>query len=162
MPLWHRYDNDRQKGSIQQADADTPNGRGNLQVDNGLISAVELSLFTHRRAPEGTPLPGAADDTRGWWGDRFWRADFERPDYQIGSLIWLLYRDKITQQTMQRLKDYAEDAVAWMVQDGIIERATAVVTRESNDLLSFTLSVKRPDETAPLWIGPWEVTFSGV
>ena len=162
MSLWHRYDNDKQRGDIAQAPASTPSGLGNLMTDEGFISAVEISLFTDRRAPEGSALPGNNNDRPGWWGDRFFAGDFADPNFQIGSLIWLLERSKITQQTMGELRDAAEDAVAWMRTFGIMDSARAVVERIDYQTLCFSLEIKRPDDPAPLWVGPWEVTFSGI
>ena len=44
-----------------------------LQGDDGLFTAVIISLFTDRRANADDPLPDericALPDPRGWWGD---------------------------------------------------------------------------------------------
>ena len=160
--LRHRYRNDEQRGDIERSPASTPSGLGNLATDAGLISALEISLFTDRRADDGDELPGEDDDLRGWWGDMFYAGDFDAPDFQIGSKIWQIRRSKITQQTMQRLKDEVENAVQWFVQFGIAERVSAVVERVDLRTLCFYLRIKRPGQPAPLWVGPWEVTFSGI
>ena len=54
MPvLLHRFDNLEQRGDIAQARTEFAPFAGNLETDDGLISLVELSLFTDRRAPPG-------------------------------------------------------------------------------------------------------------
>ena len=44
-----------------------------LQGDDGLMTAVIISLFTDARAHDDDPLPdervGVSSDRRGWWGD---------------------------------------------------------------------------------------------
>ena len=46
---------------------------GDLLGDDGLMTAVTVSLFTDRLAREDDPLPesmpGKEPDRRGWWGD---------------------------------------------------------------------------------------------
>lgn len=161
--LWHRFDNDLGRGDIAQVE--TPYGPGNLLTDPGLITAIELSLFTDRRAPEGAVLPGGPYDLRGWWGDEFWGPSFELPQYEIGSLIWLLDRSKNRQETLSLLKDYVEDGVAWMLVNGgigMIESATAVTERVRQDVAGFQLEVKRPGEPDSLWTPRWEKTISGI
>ena len=42
---------------------------GDLATDDGLRTAVIISLFTDARARADDPLPEADADRRGWWGD---------------------------------------------------------------------------------------------
>lgn len=163
MGLWHRFDNDQQRGDIARNAASTPSGLGNLKTDEGLISAAQVSLGTDRRLPDGIDPPsGVSDDVRGWWGDRFWAGDFDVPEYQIGSYIWTLSRSKNRQQTLNLLGDFAVDAVQWMVRFGIIDRAEAVTERVRRDVGAFSLAMYRPDDLNPLWVPRWEVTINGL
>ena len=57
MGLWHRFDNDQQRGDIARNVAPTPSGLGNLKTDEGLISAAQVSLGTDRRLPDGIDPP---------------------------------------------------------------------------------------------------------
>ena len=162
MALWHRYDNVEQRGDIKQDTTALSPFRGNLSTDDGILSAVEISLFTDRRAPPGAVLPGLPTDLRGWWGDQFWGVDFGTPQYQIGSLIWLLDRSKNRQATLSQLKDYCEQAVDWMVDAGIIGVRRAITGRVSRDTGYFQLELKRPDSPDSLWTPRWEKTISGL
>lgn len=82
-------------------------GRG-----DDLATAVIISLFTDRRADPDDEIPDASGDRRGWWGD----TGRTRP---LGSKLWLLERAKQTEQTRQRAQDYAADALAWLIEDGV-------------------------------------------
>jgi len=163
MGLWHRYNNEEQRGDIAQKPASTASGLGNLMTDDGLISAAQLSLGTNRRLPDGIDPPsGVADDVMGWWGDRFWAGDFDAPDYQIGSLIWTLGRSKNRQQTLNLLGSFAVDAAEWMRRAGIIDRAEVNVYRLRQDVGCFDLALYRPDDLNPLWVPRWDVTINGI
>ena len=79
---------------------------GDVTLGDGLVEAVILSLFTDARAPADMDVPG---DRRGWWGDG--DAQAPRP---LGSLLWTLAREKETDETRLRARDYARQALAWM------------------------------------------------
>ncbi|MGE4323395.1 MAG: phage GP46 family protein [Sphingobium sp.] len=95
--------------------ADIAIAGGDLATDDGLRTAVVISLFTDARARDDDPLPDAGADRRGWWGDCA-NAD---PNDRIGSRLWLLASAKVTQDTAIRARDYCREALAWMVTDGI-------------------------------------------
>lgn len=90
-----------------------------LAHDADLETAVLLSLFTDRRADPDDTLPGAPSDTRGWWGDT--PPAGEPPD-PIGSKLWLLSREKQTNDVRLRAEDYCRDALAWMLDDGAADQ----------------------------------------
>lgn len=161
--LWHRFDNDLGYGDTAQVQ--TPHGPGNLLLDPGLITPIELSLFTDKRAPEGAELPGGPRDLRGWWGDEFWGPSFEMPQYEIGSWIWLLERSKNRQEALSLLRDYALDAVAWMLVDGgqgLLGFTECFTERIDNNTAAFQLEVRRPGDIDSLWTPRWEKTISGI
>jgi phage gp46-like protein len=88
---------------------------GALAQDDGLATAVLLSLFLDRRAGPDDPLPDGTD-RRGWLGDAL-AEDADR----IGSRLWLLSREKQVEETRRRAEEYAEEALAWLVEDGLAE-----------------------------------------
>lgn len=88
-----------------------------LASERGLMTAVVLSLFTDRRAEDDDKPPsGDARDRRGWWADQF--ADVEGDLF--GSRLWLLARSKRTKETVLRAKEYANEALAWMLEDRVV------------------------------------------
>jgi phage gp46-like protein len=115
-----------------------------LVPDEGLETAVLVSLFTDRRAEgDGVP-PGGTDDRRGWWGDAFAAV----PGDRIGSKLWLLAREKLTPETLLRTREYAEEALAWLAEDGVLERVSVRVEKAGTEMLAFEVICHR-HQSAP-------------
>lgn len=98
-----------------------------------LRRSVTISLFTWRRAGPDDPLDD--DDRKGWWADCVPTVAGD----QIGSRLWLLQRRTITQDTLRDAKEYAEEALRWMTEDGVVSAVTVTVTRQ--DINRMTLVV---------------------
>lgn len=92
---------------------------GNLALASDIEAAIWISLFTDRRARPDDVIPDGTDDRRGWWAD----TDAEKP---IGSRLWLLDRAKHLPETLRRAEDYAREALAWLVEDGVGARVDVV------------------------------------
>jgi phage gp46-like protein len=116
---------------------------GALALDGGLGSAVTLSLFTDRRAEDDDRLPQAGGDRRGWWGDLYTTVDGARR--RIGSRLWLLEREKRTPETLARAREYAEEALAWLVEDRVASRVEVIVETTPEGWLALGVVVTRPD-----------------
>lgn len=86
-----------------------------LLTDNTLETAVIISLFTDRRSRPDDELPGLDDSKRGWWGDAI--SDIEGDE--IGSWLWLLYREKDTDETLNLAREYALGALQWLLEERI-------------------------------------------
>lgn len=114
-----------------------------LAADDGLDTAVILSLFTDALAADEDRLPHGATDRRGWWGDVFAAATGDR----IGSRLWLLLPGKQTVATLNAAREYAEEALAWLVQDAIAARVTVEATNPRDGLLALAIAIEKPDAT---------------
>lgn len=103
--------------------ADIALAAGGLLLDEGLKTAVTISLMTDARARDDDNLADGdaahAGDRRGWWGDLPLEGEAATP---IGSRLWLLRRAKANEGTRLRALPMAREALAWMVQDGICQR----------------------------------------
>jgi phage gp46-like protein len=112
-----------------------------LERDNGLETAVILSLFCDRRAtPEQVPPGVPADDLRGYWGD-------VRPDVegdQLGSLLWLLEREKQTTGTLARAQQYVGEALQWMVEDRVASRVEVRTSYPMTGIIRIEVDIYRP------------------
>lgn len=123
---------------------------GDLVAEGSLRTAVILSLFLDRRADDDDILPNGSDDRRGWWADTV----APMTDYgigggsasgdRIGSRLWLLSREKQLASVLDRARHYAEEALAWLVEDGV---ATAVSVTASSPrpgwlALAVTISLR--------------------
>ena len=78
-----------------------------LAGDDGLDTAVILSLFSDARARAGDDTP-APDDLRGWWGDAFAAKTGDR----FGSRLWLLGRRKQLPSVLAEAKGAQEKGLA--------------------------------------------------
>jgi len=117
-----------------------------LMSDGGLETAVLVSLFTDRRAREDDELPDSNNlDRRGWWGDL---GVPEVEGDQIGSRLWLLGREKTQESVLVRAKKYAEEALRWMIEDGIAKTIEVETERQSTpgtDWLVLAVRIYKPD-----------------
>ena len=100
-----------------------------------LVRAVVISLFTWRRAnpDDDLPAPGPNALRMGWWGDSFPAV----PNDRIGSRLWLLSRAKLTNDTVIRAKEYADEALRWLIDDGVVARVDVEAARVD----TFTLGL---------------------
>jgi phage gp46-like protein len=112
-----------------------------LTVDDGLKTAVIISLFTDARAAADDTLPAPGADPRGWWGD----VEPEVAGDSIGSRLWELAREKIVPRTLARAKEYAEEALAWLVTDKIAKSVEVVVEAQPPATLALGVIISRPD-----------------
>lgn len=94
-------------------------------VVSPLPHAVIISLFSWRRAnpDDKAPVP------MGWWGDTYPTVTGDR----IGSRLWLLGREKVTNDTLNRSRDYATEALQWMLDDDVAARIDVTSIRSGMD-----------------------------
>ncbi|AEI76557.1 bacteriophage protein GP46, Mu-like protein [Cupriavidus necator N-1] len=114
---------------------------GQLAVDHDLKTAVLISLFTWRRAEADDILPDPRGPRRGWWGDLL----AARP---IGSRLWLLSREKQTAEVVRRAREYAEEALAWLLDDGVCASVEVITEIVQTGMLGLRCRFTRPDGTA--------------
>lgn len=129
MDIAMRYDADHKRFDLAVQG-------GDLAADEGLVTAVILSLFTDRRALPGDRLPDGTDDRRGWWADAY----MDRP---MGSRLWLLHREKEQDEVLRRAKEYAEEALAWVVEDGVAESVEVEAWHVRRDTLGLRVEIRQ-------------------
>ncbi len=113
-----------------------------LEHDEGLETAIIVSLFCDSRAT-AEELPVEEQSRRGWWGDV---AGDE--DDLIGSKLWLLRREKITADVLRRAKEYCEEALAWLIEDGVAESVAVTTERGGLYKINIGIEIARPQEQA--------------
>lgn len=108
-----------------------------LAAEDSLVSAVMVSLFCDRLAQ--TYEVGQGEDRRGWWADSL--TDGQQ---LTGSRLWLLERSKQLISVVKLAEQYCQEALAWMVEDGIVSavNVTAFAMRPGvlAALIHFTLN----------------------
>lgn len=137
-----RFDNARNAGDLVTAD-------DRLVAGDPLETAVLISLFSDRRASGDDEHDG---DRRGWWADN--------ASHPIGSRLWLLHRAKTSAETVARAREYAEEALAWLVADGIAS-AVRVEAARVGQVLRLSVTIERPGGAGP-WTRWWEVSADAV
>src|SRR5262245_49969605 len=91
--------------------ADTYIADDDLALDEGLRTAVILSLYTERRAEPDDDIPSGDGDRRGWWADEFAPVAADR----MGSRLWLLDRSAQRSDLARRAEEYIREGLAWML-----------------------------------------------
>jgi phage gp46-like protein len=120
--------------------ADAAVSANDLAADDGLETAVLLSLFTDRRAEEGDVLPAGQTDRRGWWGDVYPVANNDR----FGSKLWLLARSKQTQETLTLAETYARESLQWLIDDLVSDRVDVAAEWVRNGVMGLSINIHRP------------------
>lgn len=112
-----------------------------LARDDGLETAVIISLFTDRRAsPEQIPVELPQDDLRGYWGD----ISNATPSDQTGSLLWLLAREKQLPQVLGRAEQYCREALAWMIEDLVATRVEVTAEFIAQGWMLILVDIYKP------------------
>ena len=113
-----------------------------LSTDEGLETAVIVSLFTDRRASKDDELPAGETDRRGWWGDGLAAEEGDR----TGSLLWLLHREKQLARVAAKAEAYARDSLQWLLDDAVAESVTVTGSIPRSGWLDLAVAIKRPGE----------------
>jgi phage gp46-like protein len=125
---------------------------GDLQSGQDLETDCLVSLFTDKLAtPDFRPTDGTSD-RRGWWADPY----NERP---LGSNLWQLERAKKTRDTLGLARRYAQDALQWLIDDGIA--STVVVDTRwigpavGSTMLGIAIAITQPDGSLSRFVYGW-------
>jgi len=113
-----------------------------LTEDDGLETAVIISLFTDRRATADDSIPDGSSDRRGWWADEFAAVNNDL----IGSRLWLLSREKQLPAVLVKAQAYAQEALQWLVDDGVAESVTVLASNPASGVLGLQVDISRPQQ----------------
>jgi phage gp46-like protein len=143
---------------------DPANGEGNLSQesdgslvdDDGLETVVTVSLFTDAQASEDLLPEG--EDRRGYWADKF---DDEDSVLSIGSLIWTVTEyETLTAASLGKIQQYAQDALAWMVDERAADRVECSCVRNGDDGADLVVKVYKPNQTNTPYVQTWRLYFA--
>ncbi|MFZ9921989.1 MAG: phage GP46 family protein [Candidatus Nanopelagicaceae bacterium] len=103
-----------------------------LQTGKDLKTAILVSLFSDSRAnPEELLLD---EDPRGWWSR------------DLGSLLWLLARQKTTLQNLEKGIQYIKDALNWLIVQNIAKSIDVTGTIENRSKFNFIITIKKSND----------------
>lgn len=143
IDLAHQFDNQAMRGDMVY------DGQL-LAQDQGLTTAILHSLFSDARA-EPDELPDQAGERRGWWGDCLLPQDD-----RYGSKLWLLQREKRTRETLHRAREYARQALAWLIEDGHADRVEVESEWTGEGALALLITLETPAGIETLSLNyPW-------
>lgn len=131
--------------NADRGEADFAIANGDLVMDDGLETAVIVSLFTDATADPADDIPDGSGDPRGWWGDMPVDAAAQggTPPDITGSKLWLLARAVLNSDTLARAESYAKAALAWMTRDGVAGSVTAVATSPRLGWLQLAIDIQQ-------------------
>lgn len=130
---------------------------GNLATDDGLATAVQISIFCDARIDAAEAQAQGIDDRRGYWADVFSQSG------PWGSSLWAARRAGVSSETARIVEERARDALQWLVQAGAAARITTTgiaVTGRDSPYIALTVSVRRPPEIAARYGALWEATYA--
>ena len=125
---------------------------GDLQTGQDLETACLVSLFTDKLAtPDFVPTDGTSD-RRGWWADLY-------NDQPLGSSLWQLERAKKTRDTLGLARRYAQDALQWLIDDGVAS-SVFVDTRwlgnpNGSTMMGIAIAITKPDGSLTRFVYGW-------
>lgn len=124
--------------NVQQSQGDWELSGAQLLDGDDLATAALISFFSERQANNDDEIPDGTKNRRGWWADP-----------TLGSRLWLLEREKLTRETARRAKDYGEESLQWLVDDGVIAayEVTAEVVARVPGRLVMGVTLFRTDGT---------------
>lgn len=128
-----------------------------LALDDGLQSAVLVSLFSDARISEDEAQALAIDDRRGWWA-----AGLAPADGAWGSRLWALDRAKASPETARQAEQRAQEALLWMIDDAIASRvdcAAQWVHSASGARLELRVTVRPSKHLISRYGEVWEATY---
>jgi phage gp46-like protein len=125
---------------------------GDLQTGQDLETACLVSLFTDRLAtPDFVPTDGTSD-RRGWWADPY-------NDQPLGSNLWQLERAKKTRDTLGLARRYAQDALQWLITDGVakdvIVNTSWIGRSPGSTALGIAIAIVKPDGSLTRFTFGW-------
>lgn len=131
---------DPDAGRFDLVPARAPESYNGFATGGDLVTAVLASLFTWGRAAADDRLPDGGEDRKGYWADAFPAAGGRR----VGSRLWLLSREIVSEETMERARQYARESLQWLIEDGIAARIDVEVARSQVNRVDMLIAIYRP------------------
>jgi phage gp46-like protein len=119
---------------------------GDFESVEGLDTSIYVSLFSDDRAPSYNVVESFK--RRGWIGN------IVSPKLPM-SFLWLLDQSRVTQQTLNDAKLYAQSALQWLLTNQIAKDIAIDVSRESRGIalnIKFTGFTDEVNRFYVLWL----------
>lgn len=128
-----------------------------LLTSDGLENAVVISIGTYAR--ERSLQKGVANivpKIGGWWGDSTLSAGDT-----LGCYIYEAFREKLTDGACDRVKDLVNDALKWMVTDGVAKSVTSTTAISGENQMTLSIKIVKPEGSPEYFVYElnWENTL---
>jgi phage gp46-like protein len=107
--------------------ADLHISAGQPEMDAGLENAVYISLFS----------------SKDWWGNLV-----STGSEKLESNLETLSSAKLTNATRQSAEEFAREALAWLLADGVASKITPVATIPAVGFLGLEIKIEQPGRTS--------------
>jgi phage gp46-like protein len=122
-----------------------------LESDDGLETAVSISLFSDRRVTDDE-LPFDEKSKRGWWADMFSDINGDK----IGSRLWTMDRSKILPETLRKSEDYCRESLKWLIDDGIADSINVISEYNESKAMITRIQIVKPAGISPRFSVFWD------
>lgn len=136
-----RLDTDKMAGALALDDL------GRMVMTDGFESAVTISLFSDRRAPDDMDLPDNSGDRRGWCLGH-------HEANETGSWLWLLSREKQVPAVLTKARLYAELALEWITRGKFAAKVVVETAIVADGILGLHVQIIRHDGST--WIKAYD------
>lgn len=105
----------------------------NSQIDfdpfseDELLDAVLISLYSNRKVDDSEIPEG--HENQGFWGDQL-----DPNGLKVGSDLWILRREYMSEELAGKARQFIEDALQWLIDDGWAEEIRVIVQQEEDRL----------------------------
>ncbi|MBI9079201.1 MAG: phage GP46 family protein [Pseudodesulfovibrio sp.] len=124
-----------------------------LATASDLETAVVISLFTDQLAEHDEELPFGESDRRGWCLDHTLPKLPDGTPDRIGSKLWMLKREKLTPETVERYREYVVAALQWLIDEGAATSIEVKAERVGNTMIALSGRIIEAD-------GPYDWAFN--
>lgn len=119
---------------------------------DGFESAIPTSFFSDARA--NSTQVQEAKNRRGWVGNILYAVE----EKELGGLLWLLDQSRITQDTLNLARSYAQDSLQWMIDDGLARAVRVQVERTGVREITILTDIFTIQNTIERYITLWRST----
>lgn len=113
----------------------TIDSNGDFTHDESFDTDIVVSLFVDSRADSSEIFN--PEDRRGWFGDVVSPLN----NYLIGSKLWLLEQERLSQSTVNKAQTYAKDCLQWIIDKEYAQRVHVTAIREGLEAIIITIRI---------------------
>lgn len=112
---------------------------GDLLTSDSLENAVVISIGTYARERKLGKVANLKPNVGGWWGDALDEKG------TLGGYLYEAFPGKLTDDTARRVEKLCDEALEWILDDGIAQSIYHSVEIIDNETMSLTIGITRPD-----------------